>query len=265
MIAGRRFSRIKGDSTMPSRPGAARRDRPALLARAPAGLRGLLLDKDGTLFDFQASWGGWGAAFVARMTGGDPALAEPLAEALGLDLAARRFRPASPMIAGTMEVVVDAVLAVRPGLDEARLRDEIAASTAAAEQVPVTPLAPLMDRLAAAGLALGVATNDGEAPARAHLARAGILERLDFVAGYDSGFGAKPGPGMGAAFCRALGIAPAEVAMIGDSTHDLVAARAAGVWAVAVLSGPAAEDELIPHADAVLPDIARLPGWLGLD
>ncbi len=192
------------------------------------------------------------------------AKAEALARALDLDLAAERFHRSSPMIAGTMEVVVDAVLAVRPELDEAALRDEIAASTAAAEQVPVTPLGPLLDRLAASGLALGVATNDGEEPARAHLARAGILDRLRFVAGYDSGFGAKPQPGMGLAFCRALGLAPAEVAMVGDSTHDLLSGRAAGLCTVAVLSGPAAAQELAPHADVVLPDISALPDWLGL-
>jgi phosphoglycolate phosphatase len=233
-------------------------------AKAPAGLRGLLLDKDGTLFDFQASWGRWTADFVRRLAAGDEGKARALAEELGLDLATQRFHKSSPMIAGTMEVVVDAVLAVMPGIDEDALRADIAVSSAAAEQVPVIALAPLLDRLAAAGLGLGVATNDGEGPTRAHLARAGILDRLDFVAGYDSGFGAKPGGGMGAAFCRRLGIAPHEAALVGDSMHDLLAARAAGMHAVAVLSGPADEQDLAPHADSVLSDIAALPDWLAL-
>ena len=237
---------------------------PASSANAPAGLRALLLDKDGTLFDFQSSWGRWTAAFVRRIAAGDEAKARALAEELGLDLATARFRKSSPMIAGTMEVVVDAVRAVRPGIDEAALRLDIAVSSAAAEQVPVTPLAPLLGRLAAAGLGLGVATNDGEAPTRAHLARAGILDRLDFVAGYDSGFGPKPGGGMGAAFCQRLGIAPHEAAMVGDSAHDLLAARAAGMHAIAVLTGPADAADLAPLADAVLPDIAALPDWLAL-
>ena len=42
---------------------------------------------------------------------------------------------------------------------------------------------------------LGIATNDGEVPARAHLTRAGILDSFAFVAGYDSGHGAKPDAG----------------------------------------------------------------------
>ena len=49
--------------------------------------------------------------------------------------------------------------------------------------------------------------------------------------------------------------------MVGDSTHDLIAGRAAGMQTVGVLTGMA-EAELAPLADAVLPDIGHLPDWL---
>jgi phosphoglycolate phosphatase len=167
------------------------------------------------------------------------------------------------MIAGTMEVVVRAVQVVLPATDEAALRRLIVASTAAAPQVEAAPLAPLLDGLRARGLTLGVATNDSEAPARAHLERAGVIDRFAFVAGYDSGHGAKPGPGMLKAFCRATGIAPAACAIVGDSLHDLTSGRAAGMMTVGVLTGLAAAEDLRPLADAILPDIAALPDWLG--
>lgn len=235
----------------------------ASLAQAPAGLRGLLFDKDGTLFDFQATWGAWTAGFIGELSDGRTATADALAAKLGFDPATRRFAKSSPMIAGTMEVVVAAARSVLPDLDEAALRAFILGSTAAAPQVPVTPLAPLLDDLRARGFALGIATNDAEGPARAQLTAAGVLDRFGFVAGYDSGYGAKPGHGMHAAFCRQVGLAAAEVAMIGDSLHDLASGRAAGMWTVGVLTGPAERDDLAPHADAVLADIAALPGWLG--
>ena len=38
--------------------------------------------------------------------------------------------------------------------------------------------------------------------------------------------GAKPGPGMLLAFATLCGLAPARVAMVGDSRHDLMAGRA---------------------------------------
>jgi phosphoglycolate phosphatase len=232
--------------------------------QAPDGIRGLVFDKDGTLFDFQATWGVWCGGFVRDLAQGDAEREAALAAALGYDRAARRFAASSPVISDTMEVVIAAILSVAPEFDEPALRREVLTTTAAAPQVEAAPLRPLLDRLRGAGLVLGLATNDAEAPARAHLDRAGVLDRFDFVAGYDSGWGGKPGPGMLEAFCQATGLAPAACAMIGDSTHDLASARAAGMRAVAVLTGPAGAADLAPHADAVLPGIADLPAWLGL-
>ena len=123
------------------------------------------------------------------------------------------------------------------------------------------PLEPCLSSLRRA-YRLGLVTNDSEAPARAHLANAGVLELFEFVAGYDSGFGAKPAPGQLLAFADRVGVAPDAVAMVGDSAHDLLAARAAGMVAVGVLTGVAGEAELSGLADVVLPDIGHLEGWL---
>lgn len=228
------------------------------------GVQGLLFDKDGTLFDFQTSWGRATAGLIADLAGGDPARAARLEAALAFDGATLRFARESVVIAGTLDDVLGLIAPVLPGWPRAALAARIAEMAHSAEMAEAVPLRPLMGRFAAAGLHLGVATNDGEAPARAHLARAGVLTAFGFVAGYDSGFGAKPDPGMCAAFARAVGLAPALVAMIGDSTHDLLAGRAAGMRTVAVLTGVATADDLAGFADVVLPDIGHLPGLLGL-
>jgi phosphoglycolate phosphatase len=124
------------------------------------------------------------------------------------------------------------------------------------------PLVPFLTSLRTRGLRLGVATNDTEAPARAHLEAHGITGLFDFVAGYDSGYGPKPGPGMCLAFAKSQGLDPARVVMVGDSLHDLVAGRAAGMRTVAVLTGVARHADLVGHADSVLPDIGGLSDWL---
>ena len=85
---------------------------------------------------------------------------------------------------------------------------------------------------------------------------------MDFVAGYDSGHGAKPAPGMVQAFAREIGADPSEIALVGDTLHDLDCARAAGAVAIAVLSGVATREDLAPHADYVIADIGELPGLL---
>ncbi len=227
-------------------------------------IRGIVFDKDGTLFDFHATWSTWCDGLIRDLTGPDPAETVRLARRLEFDLDAHRFEKTSPAIAGTMDEIIDAIREVLPALEEAPLRRMILETTAATHQIEVTPLIPLLDRLIAAGITLGLATNDSEAPAKAHLERAGILDRFAFVAGYDSGHGAKPEAGQLAAFCAFTGIPASACAMIGDSTHDLDSARAAGMTAVAVLTGLAARADLAPHADVVLADIAALPRWLGL-
>ena len=34
-------------------------------------IRGIVFDKDGTLFDFHATWSAWSAGFIREVTGGD--------------------------------------------------------------------------------------------------------------------------------------------------------------------------------------------------
>jgi phosphoglycolate phosphatase len=53
-----------------------------------------------------------------------------------------------------------------------------------------------------------------------------------------------------------------NVAMVGDSRHDLDAGRAAGMHAVAVLTGMAERNDLAAHADVVLDNIAGLGAWI---
>lgn len=222
---------------------------------------GLIFDKDGTLFDFRVSWGRWAATFLRRIAR-DEAHATRLGRAIGYDLASGSFAPDSPVIAATAADIAAALAPELPGTTVAELTDRIDASAGVAPMSEAVPLRPLLDSLRDKGLRLGLATNDSEAPARQHLANHGITDCFDFIAGYDSGHGAKPGPGMCLAFVRMTGLQPSRVAMVGDSRHDLEAGRAAGMRTIAVLTGVAKREELAPHADVVLPDIGAIPGWL---
>lgn len=241
----------------PGLSGGAHRGQSARMARYDA----ILFDKDGTLYDFQSTYGGWAAGMVHELAGGDAVLAEVLAAELKLDRATSRFEPDSVAIAGTTAEMTEALaphLPIPPGEIHARI-DASAHGVPLAEAVPLSVfLADLRGR----GLGLGVVTNDTESAAREHLRRTGILDDFGFVAGFDSGHGAKPSPGPVLAGARALGAAPERTVMVGDSTHDLVAGRAAGMTTVAVLTGVAPADELHPFADVIFPDIGHIPGWL---
>lgn len=224
----------------------------------------ILFDKDGTLFQFGATWEAWARAFLMRATEDDLARAVRLGDAIGFDLAGGHFRRDSIVIAGTPAEVADALAPHLPHLSRNGVIDMLNEEAELAPQAEAVPLLPYLQALRARGLRLGVATNDAEAPARAHLNTAGVAGCFDFVAGFDSGHGAKPAPGQLLAFSRAVDVLPAHVAMVGDSTHDLIAGRSAGMTTVGVLTGMAGASELDPFADVVLPDIGHLPGWLGL-
>ncbi len=227
-----------------------------------ASIKGVVFDKDGTLFDFQATWGAWSREMILIESGGDPNLATRLADSLGFDVEAGRFRPDSVVIASTVDTVAERILAVRPAQDKGALIDRMNALAAEAPQVEVPRLREALERLAGMGLVLGIATNDTEAPARAHLQAAGVEEMFGFIAGYDSGYGGKPGAGQLLAFAQVSGLAPEDCAMVGDSLHDLAAARTAGMAGVGVLTGVAGRDTLAPAADVVLESIAELPDWI---
>lgn len=225
-------------------------------------IKGIIFDKDGTLFDFANTWEAWAHAFLMRLSQKDLERATTLGAVVGFDFVAKRFARDSIVIAGTPGEVVAALSPHVPELSPQALIDLLNEEAANAPQSEVTPLVPFLTSLKARGLVLGVATNDAEAPALAHLDKAGVTDLFDFIAGFDSGHGGKPAPGQLNAFAQQVQLDPTEIAMIGDSTHDLLAAKAAGMMRVAVLTGMASADDLGPYADVVLADITHLPAWL---
>ena len=228
-------------------------------------IAGLLFDKDGTLVDFDLTWGRAGHDVMQRLGAGDPAAVARLVEAMHYDVDTQRFAPSSPLIAGAPDSYVHLWAAAlgRPD-DAAMLSDLNAAFTEATFRwlAPIGQPEAVLAALKERGLRLGLATNDGEASARRQLAALGLDAHLDFIAGYDSGHGGKPGPGMVTAFAAAIDVMPHQVAVVGDSAYDLLAARAAGAVGVAVLTGPAGRDELGPLADHVIDGIEDLPALL---
>lgn len=221
----------------------------------------LLFDKDGTLFDFRKSWGAWAQGFL-RSLARDSDQVSRLAAAIGYLPDTNDFHPDSPVIAATAADIAATLQPHLPGAELTNLKHRIDEAAARAGMIEAVPLVPLFTALRGRGLKLGIVTNDSERPARRHIETHGLTGLVDFIAGYDSGHGAKPGPGMLNAFLREQGMRPGQVAMVGDSRHDMEAGQAAGMMRIAVLTGIATEADLAPHADVVLRDIGALPTWL---
>jgi len=223
-----------------------------------SSIRGLLFDKDGTLFDFEKTWNSWTSKILSEVSKQSNVSISALADAIDFDLKTGKLLPQSIVIAGTHRQVTAALHTKLSNWDFEHLESYLLDYVIETRQYEVVPLQKYFRKLKSEGLLLGVMTNDAERGAQAHLAAAGIFDLLDFVAGSDTGFGCKPAPEPLLAFAKITGLKPDEIAMVGDSLHDLQAAQAAGMMRIAVLTGVATEDELKKHADLVLPSIANL-------
>jgi len=230
-----------------------------------APIRAILFDKDGTLVDFQRSFGPAVHEVMLHLAGGDRAAYHRLAEVSRFVEADRRFMPDSPLIAeptGVYGALWAAALGRPANAAFFAEIDRLLGDATTRHLAAIGDPRALLTILAARGYRLGLLTNDAEMTARAHLRKLGLDDVLEFVAGYDSGFGAKPDAGPVVAFARAVGVPVSETAVVGDSLLDLAAARAAGAIAIGVLTGPASSAVLAPHADALLDSPAELPAWL---
>ena len=225
-------------------------------------IKGSIFDKDGTLFDFGATWETWASAFLLRLCDGDTERAFEIGKALEFDMRTQTFSKTSVVIAATPPDIAHSLAPFFPHMTLTDLLDLLNEEAEQAPQREAVPLVPFLTDLRARGLRLGVATNDAEKPARAHLEQASATGFFDFIAGYDSGFGGKPGPGQLMAFADRYQLQTDQCVMVGDSTHDLRAGRAAGMQTFGVLPGMAEAEVLRPFADVVRPDIGHLPDWL---
>lgn len=231
-------------------------------------LRGILFDKDGTLFDFQTTWKRV-IETVLDTLAPDREARNRMAQIGGYDQVRGRFLPGSPLVAGSTGQIATLWSSFLPGLSTSQIERVLddTGLDALADPDALFPAAAdlpgLLGGLRASGYRLGVATHDSEQGARVQLRAAGAAACFDFIAGYDSGHGLKPGPGMLLAFAAATGIPPASVVMVGDSRHDLEVGRNAGAaMTVGVLTGPATHDDLALHADHILSSIEHLPALL---
>jgi phosphoglycolate phosphatase len=231
-----------------------------------AGIDLVVFDKDGTLIEFDAMWGGWAAELGASLerAGGVP-IRDALYRMLGVDPVSGRARAGGTLAATPMarlrEQTGDLLVAV--GLDgpaaERALDDAWHAPDPVQLARPLTDLGALFGRLRASGRRVAVATSDDREPTERTLDALGLTNAIDAVVCADDGVPVKPEPDMVLRLCARLGVAPSRTVVIGDSVADLEMGRRAGAGLViGVLTGVDDAVHLGRHANVVLASIADL-------
>lgn len=204
---------------------------------APTGrFAGVLLDMDGTLIDsipaVERSWLRWCAEFDVdprRLVGGHGVSAENL-------------------IAGLLPEE-------RRAEAFARIREIEVADT---EGITVLPgAAELLRRLHDAGVPTAIVTSCTDDLAEARLRATGLPHPEVVVTASDVERG-KPFPDPWLLGAQRLGVDPARCVVVEDAVAGLVAARAAGCGLLVAVTSTTPADELVGHADLVVPDVAAL-------
>jgi phosphoglycolate phosphatase len=202
---------------------------------------------------------------MQQMAGGRGAIYERPASVSGFAEAERRFLPDSLLVAHPIRVwgpLWAGVLGCEASPAFLTDLDRRLLEATTTHLKPIGDPGKLLAILARRGYQLGVFSNDSQMAVRAHMRKLGIEHMFCFIAGYDSGFGAKPDPGPVIAFAKAVGVSLSRTAVVGDTVLDLAAAHAAGAVAVGVLTGPATAATLSPVADIILASIDDIPTWV---
>ncbi len=231
-------------------------------------IKAILFDKDGTLIDFNGTWYALYKSLAMEVAANEEIHADHLMTIGGYDSASNSFIAGSELAAGTTPGIVRLWLPNASAADFAFWRgrlDRAFIEEGPVAAVPVHGLYETVDRLHQAGLMLAVVTNDLEQSAENTLVRFGIRDKFVAVLGYDSVENPKPHAEPVHKFCVENGLAPDQVLVIGDNSHDIEMARNAGAgFAIGVLTGTGTREVLSQDSDAVLASIADLPAWLGI-
>ncbi len=228
-------------------------------------IKGILLDKDGTILDIDKTW-----VPVARRV--CKAVAEEYApeidpvellQAIGIE--GDYVNPSGSMAKGTNADIADDFLQVMRFYGKeiegetfaARSEHYFNAFSLDVQVIPsVEDLPALLGRLKERGLVIGLATADTLVSARNCLLKMNVLELFEYIGSDDGIIKPKPAPEMMEAFCQKYGLQPSEVAMVGDTMTDMAFGRNTGAG---VLIGIEKEpSEVGETADYAISSVAEL-------
>lgn len=222
-------------------------------------IKALLFDKDGTLIDFEKTWFKAIHRVLVTLSKGDEQTLKRLEQVC--DYKDGKFTRDSMIIAESSADYAD-ILAKACNEEGGKIflqrYDNLALDEGLKATTPIGDPHGLLKTLKARGFKVGLATNGSYALAIGHSDKLGITSLFDFICGYDSGFGRKPKGGMVHGFAIHLDIKPHEIAVIGDTLHDIHMAKNAGAFAIGVASGLTPYDILAKEADCMIERLEEL-------
>jgi phosphoglycolate phosphatase len=228
--------------------------------------KAIIFDKDGTLIDFDAMWGGWTLILAKHLTAlSGVELRDALCKAMGYDIEKHKVLANGKLAVTPMQLLYNLTVEVvtSRGFTKEAAAKIVEEAWVIPEPVelakPFTDMRELFQHLHKQGIKLAIATADDRAPTQAMVEAFDIEEYIAAMTCADDGIPAKPAPDMALDLCQRMNVEPSKVMVIGDTVADLKMARAAGAGlAVGVLSGVSNARDLIPYADVLIESVEEL-------
>ena len=237
------------------------------------GIKGIIFDKDGTLFDYGKVWGPVvrdaiysGLQSISIPDDKKKECAYAFMRVLGVDaegntypdgiifrhdrLIAAFFR----VLAVTLHyhinpVKVGMLFRIFLSKDEKGIAKRIST-------MEFPGVAEVFQEADRRGYRMGIVTNDSTVSTKLFLDRMGISQYIVFLRTKDSHVKAKPNPEALREFCQENGLESSEVAIIGDTLVDMeFAHQGKAGYRIAVLTGSGDLERLRKNADAVYPTL----------
>lgn len=235
-------------------------------------LKGVIFDKDGTLFDYRLVWGdvlNSTVSTVLTAVGKEdtPQLHDSFLTLLGITkdgvnphglvFVHKHVRMFFTMLAFCIRHRINPFIV--PAQYKKALRSTQKQIVYTLDTLDFSPQVSLFRKLREQGYHIGVITSDTAESCEVFLSHMGIAPLVDFVATRDHGYKRKPHPEALRAFCDTTGLSPGQVAVVGDTDTDMLfAKRGKAGYIVAVLTGSNNIPALTRLSDIVYPDIQYL-------
>ena len=235
-------------------------------------IKGILLDKDGTLIDFFSIWPVIAREVIPKLIKqieiyDDGTIEKEMLESMGLHddkvnpkgaFAYKSYGEVAEDICG---VLTDHDIFIELYSIYVQIKELFSNTLKNSKPIykTFTDMPELFKGLKDKGIYIGLATADTEESANHCLEELDILEYFDYVGADDGTRKPKPNGEMIDEFKDITGLAADEIMVVGDTFNDMLFGKQNGTKAVGVLSGVSDEKDFDDMADYIIESVADLP------
>ena len=240
------------------------------------GIRGIILDKDGTLFDYGEVWGPVLSEAIARglakarmPEGRKNECIHDFEKVVGVDRAGKTYPDGiifrhDKLFEATCRILR---LTFRYHMNPWRvwksvkgiINYEYFGLKERLAHMEFPGVKDVIEAMYERGYIIGIVTTDTTVSTELFLEKIGIKKYITFLRTKDSPTHKKPNPEALREFCRENGLESQEVAVIGDTLVDMEFGRLGRAgYTIAVLTGSGDEESLSEAADAVYPTLTDI-------